>query len=92
MLSIFIAMLVRFAILVEIAFIFHKSVSGMRSKLCRFGLLFVFGMPLSRVANYFDVRFARYHKMGWTGAAVIALCFPAYGTSLLPQPHDQRTP
>ena len=91
MLSILFATLVRFAILLGIALILGRSVAGMRSKPCRFALLFVLCLPLTRVVNYFDVRLAGYHKMGWTGTAVIALLLAAYGTFVLPQRANPNT-
>ena len=91
MLSIFFAILVRLGILVGTAFILSRSVPRMRSKPCRFALLFVLSLPLTRLVNYFDVRLVGYHKMGWTGTAIIALLLAAYGTFVLPQRDNPNT-
>ena len=57
----------------------------MPNKVCRFVFLFLLCVPLSFVINDVRVWSAGYHKMGWTGALIIALLFAAFGTFW--QPH-----
>ena len=92
MLSIFVAVVANVAILMGLAFILSKTVPSIRNKVCRFVFLFVLGVPLNFVINYVNVGTLGYHKMGWTGAFIIALLFAAWGTFWPPQPHNSNTP
>jgi hypothetical protein len=80
------------AILVGFAFILSKTVPSMPNKVCRFVFLFVLCVPLNFVVNYVDVWAFGYHKMGWTGALIIALLPATYGTFLPPQLHNSNKP
>ena len=83
----------RYVILIGLAFILSRTVPSMpRNKVCRFVLLFVLGVPLNFLTNYVDVWTAGYHKIGWTGALIIALLAATYGTFLPPQPQNPNTP
>jgi hypothetical protein len=75
----------RIAILFGSAFILSKTAPSIPDKwVYRFLFLFVLGVPLNFVVNYFDVRLLGYHKMGWGGASIIALLlalfFATFGT------------
>ena len=82
----------RCAILVGFAFILSKTVASVPNKACRFVVLFVLCVSLNFVINYVNVRLLGYHKMGWTGASIIALVFATFGTFVPPQPHNSNTP
>ena len=58
-----------------LAFILSETVPS-PNKVCRFVFLFVLGVPLNVVINYVNVWTLGYHKMGWTGAFIIALLLP----------------
>lgn len=90
MLRIFVGIIVRVAIVAGVAFILPLT-SLPQSKLARFAFLFILGIPLNLIINYVNVWGFGYHRMGWTGAAVIALLLAAFGTFLLPQSHDPNT-
>jgi hypothetical protein len=82
----------RFAILVAMAFILGTTVPRMPNKMCRFLLLFALCLPLNFGVNYVNVQFLGYHKMGWTGASIIAVLLAVWGTFLYsPQSHDSNT-
>jgi len=82
----------RVAILVAMAFILSITVPRMPNKICRFLFLFVLCLPLNFGVNYVNVQLLGYHKMGWTGASIIALVLAIWGTFLYsPQPHDSNT-
>jgi len=85
-------MVARFAVLVGAAFILGKTVTSMHNKVSRFFFLFVLCVPLNFLINYVDVQLLGYHKMGWTGASIIALIFATWGTFLGPQPHKPQSP
>ncbi|HYM08645.1 MAG TPA: hypothetical protein VEU11_18990 [Terriglobales bacterium] len=92
MLSIIVAIVAGFAIVIGQVFIFSKTLRSMpRSKVLRFVLLFALSVPLEFVVNYVNVRTLGYHKMSWAGAFMIALVFAAWGTFLPPQPHNTNT-
>lgn len=81
----------RIAILFGSAFILSKTAPSIPNKwVYRFLFLFVLGVPLNFVVNYFDVRVLGYHKMGWGGASIIALLLAlflaTFGTFWEPQP------
>jgi len=80
----------RCAILVGMAFILGKTVPSMPNKVCRFVFLFVLCVPLNFVMNYVNVRLLGYHRMGWTGASIIALLFATVGTFWPPEPRDSN--
>ncbi len=83
----------RVAIGVAMAFILSKTVPRMPNKMCRFVFLFVLCLPLNFGVNYVNVQLLGYHKMGWTGASIIALLLAIWGTFLYsPQPHNSNTP
>jgi hypothetical protein len=80
------------AITVAMAFILSKTVPLMPNKVCRFVLLFVLCLPLNFGVNYVNVQLLGYHKMGWTGASIIALLLAIWGTFLYsPQRHNSST-
>ncbi len=86
-----IGIVARIAILVGSAFILSKTAPRIPNKwVYRFVFLFVLGVPLNFVVNYFDVRLLGYHNMGWGGAFIIALLialfFATFGTFWEPQP------
>ena len=65
----------------------------MANKIWRFVFLFVLFLPLNFGVNYVNVQLLGYHKMGWTGASVIALLLAVSGTFLYsPQLHNSNTP
>jgi hypothetical protein len=81
----------RIAISLGGACVLTKTVPSIPNKwVYRFVFLFVLGVPLNFVVNYFDVRLLGYHKMGWGGAFIIALLlalfFATFGTFWEPQP------
>ncbi len=81
--------LARFAVILAAAFIVGKTAPRMPNAACRFVLLFVLGVTLNFVVNWFNVRLFGYHKMGWAGASVLALAFATFGTSFWPpQPRN----
>ena len=80
MLPLLVSIIAGCAILVGFAFILSKTVPIMPNKVCRFLFLFILCVPLNFVVNYVNVWTLGYHKMGWTGAVVIALIFATYGT------------
>jgi hypothetical protein len=80
------------ALTVGYAFILSKTVPIIPNKVCRFVFLFVFFVPLNFGMNYVNVWAFGYHKMGWTGAVVIALLLATYLTFLPPQPHNSDRP
>ena len=83
----------RVAIGVAIAFILSMTVPRMANKMCRFVFLFVLFLPVNFGVNYVNVQLLGYHKMGWTGASIIALLVALWGTFLYPpQPHNSNTP
>jgi len=83
----------RLAIGVAIAFILSRTVPRMANKIWRFVFLFVLFLPLNFGVNYVNVQLLGYHKMGWTGASVIALLLAVSGTFLYsPQLHNSNTP
>ncbi len=92
MLSIFVYVVARGAVLVGVVFVLSKSVPSMPNKVCRFVFLFFLGVLLNFVINYVDVWTLGYHKMGLTGAFIIALLFATYGTFWPPQTHNSNTP
>ena len=93
MLPTFVAIVARCAIVVGLAFILSTIVPRMaRNKVYRFVFLFVLGVPLNFVINYVDVSTRGYHKMGWTGAFIIAFLFAICGTFWPTQPHNSNTP
>jgi hypothetical protein len=94
MLSIFVAIIARCAILVAVAFILTRTVPSMpQSKVYRFVLSFALFAPLNVVINYVNVWTLGYHKMGWTETFIFALLFAAWLTFLPPsQPHNSNTP
>jgi hypothetical protein len=82
----------RVAIAVAMPFILSITVPRMPNKMCRFLFLFVLCLPLNFGVNYVNVQLLGYHKMGWTGASIIALLLAIWGTFLYsPQPHDSNT-
>ena len=83
----------RVAIAVAIVFILGETLPRMANKMCRFVFLFVLFLPVNFGINYVNVQLLGYHKMGWTGASIIALLVALWGTFLdLPQPHNSNTP
>ena len=83
----------RVAIGVAIAFILSKAVPRMANKMCRFVFLLVLFLPVNFGVNCVNVQLLGYHKMGWTGASIIALRLAIWGTFLYsPQPHNSNTP
>lgn len=87
------SVLVEIAILVGMAFIVGKTMPSMPNKVCRFVFIFVLCLLVNFGVNYFNVRLAGYHKMGWTGASIIALLLAIWGTfRYSPQPHNSNTP
>lgn len=92
MLSLLVSIIASCAIVVGFAFILSKTVASVPNKVCRFVVLFVLCVPLNFVINYVNVRLLGYHKMGWTGASIIALVFATFRTFLPPQPHNSNIP
>ena len=92
MLSLLVSIIASCAILVGFAFILSKTVASVTNKVCRFVVLFVLCVPLNFVINYVNVRLLGYHKMGWTGASIIALVFATFRTFLPPQPQNPNIP
>jgi hypothetical protein len=92
MLSLLVSIIARCAILVGFGFILSKTVASVPNKVYRFVVLFVLCLPLNFVINYVNVRLLGYHKMGWTGASIMALVFATFGTFVSPQPHNSNTP
>ena len=90
MLSIFVGIVARCAIIVGVAFILSRTVP--RNKVYRFVFLLVLCVPLNFVINYADVSFLGYHRMGWTGTFIIALLFAICGTFWPPQTHNSNSP
>ena len=91
MLTIFVAIVTRCAIVVGLAFILSRTEPSMpRNKVCRFALLFVLCLPLNVAINYVNVWALGYHKMSWIGVFIIALLLATYGT-FWPQPHNPNT-
>jgi hypothetical protein len=86
--SLSVSIIIYLAILTGFAFILSKTVASIPNKACRFVSLFVLCVPLNFVINYVNVRTFGYHKMGWTGASIIALLFATFGTFWPPQPHN----
>jgi hypothetical protein len=81
------------AIGVALGFTLSKTVPRMPNKMCRFVFLFVLFLPVNFGVNYVNVQLLGYHKMGWTGASIIALLFAIWGTFLYsPQPHNSNAP
>ena len=74
------------------AFILSKTVPSIPNKVYRFVFLFVVCVPFNFVSNYVDVRLLGYHKMGWTGALIIALLLATLGIFWQRQPHNSSTP
>ncbi|HET9409990.1 MAG TPA: hypothetical protein VFO39_22325 [Candidatus Sulfotelmatobacter sp.] len=84
---------VRVAIGVALAFILSISLPRMPNKMCRFVFLFALCLPVNFGVNYVNVQLLGYHKMGWTGASIIALLLAIWGTFLYsPQPQNSNTP
>jgi hypothetical protein len=92
MLSLLVSIIASCAIVLGFAFILSKTAASVTNKVGRFVVLFLLCLPLNFVANYVNVRLLGYHKMGWTGASIIALAFATFGTFLPPQPHDSNIP
>jgi hypothetical protein len=91
MLTVF-GIIARVAIGVAIAFIVSKAVPRLPNKMYRFVFLFVMFLPVNFGVNYVNVQLLGYHKMGWTGASIIALLLAIWGTFLYsPQPHNSNT-
>ncbi len=80
------------AVLLAVAFILGGIMPSMPNKLYRFVFLFVLCVPLNFVINYVNVWACGYHKMGRTGALIIAVLLAAYGTFLPSQPRRSNTP
>jgi len=81
-----------FAFLWTAAFVLNKTVPRLANMACRFALLFVLCVPLNFIINWFNVRLLGYHKMGWTGASVIALVLATFGTFYYsPRPRNSDT-
>lgn len=82
----------RIAITVGMAYILSKTVPRIPNKVYRFVFLLVLCVPLNFAVNYVNVTCFGYHKMGWTGASIIAFLLAALGTFWPPQPHSSNTP
>jgi uncharacterized protein YqgC (DUF456 family) len=80
------------AILAGMAYILSKTVPSMPNTVVRFISLFVLSLPMNFVANYVNVRLLGYHKMGWTGAFIIALLLATLIAFFPPQSHNSNTP
>ena len=81
------------AITVAMAFILDKTVPRIPNKMCRFVFLFVLCLPWNFGVNYVNVQLLGYHKMGWTGATIIALLLAFWGTFLYSlQPRNSNRP
>jgi hypothetical protein len=92
MLPLLVAIIASCAIAVGFAFIVGRTVPSIPNKVYRFLFLFVLGVPMIFVINYVDVRTLGYHKMGRTGALIIALLGATWGTFSTPQPPNSKTP
>jgi hypothetical protein len=92
MLPLLVSMIAGLAIVVGFAFILGKTVPSMPNKVFRFVLLFVLCLPLTFAINYVNVRTLGYHKMGWTGAFIIALLFATFQTFFPSQADNSDTP
>ena len=90
MLSTFAGIVARCAIMVGAVFILSRTVP--RNKLYRFVFLFVLCVPLNLIYNYVNVLFLGYHKMGWTGALIIAFFVAMFGSFWSPDPQNSNTP
>ncbi|MBI3475042.1 MAG: hypothetical protein HY010_04870 [Acidobacteria bacterium] len=92
MLSIFVAIIARLAVLLGMAFILGKTVPRLpQNKVCRFVFLFVLCVPFNFIANYVNVWTLGYHKMGWTWNLIFGLFFATWLTFLPPQEHNSNT-
>jgi hypothetical protein len=93
MLPVFVGIVARVAIVVGLAFVLSRTVPRMpRNKVYRFIFWFVLCVPLNFIINYVNVSFLGYHKMGWTGAFIIALLVAICGTFWPLQTHNSNTP
>ena len=93
MLRVIAGIVARCAIVVGAAFILGSIVPRMpRNKLYRFVFWFTLCVPLNLGINYVDVSMLGYHKMGWTGAFMIAFLVAICGTFWPTQPHKSNTP
>ena len=80
-----------FAVLLGYVFILSSTASRIQHHVYRFAFLFVALVPVNFVVNYVTVWAFGYHKMGWTGALIIALLLATVFTFFPPQPHDPNT-
>jgi len=93
MLPIFVGIVARCAIVVALAFILSRTVPRIpRNKVYRFVFWFVLCVSLNFVFNYVDASTFGYHKMGWTGAFIIAFLVAICGTFWPIQAHNSNIP
>jgi hypothetical protein len=78
---------------IGLAFILSRTIPLLpRNKAYRFVFLFVLFVPFNFIVNYVNVSFWGWHKMGWTGALIIACLLAIFGTVSETQPDNPSAP